>query len=145
MGDLLDDIVGGSGFGGGNGSSGGSGGTDSYGYNGNASSAMYQLYEPRFSVAAALGELRARWDDRCYGGFSKVWCERCDEVGTSSTRLLEVTYAAAPHAICLLLLYLTLRARLNNFVQVDTREREAVALRRALAVLEGKAALPAAA
>ena len=42
----------------------------------------------------------------------------------------------APHAICLLLIYLVLRARLNNFIQVDTREREAVALRRALAVLE---------
>ena len=80
VGDLLDDIYGGSG----SGSNGGnmSSSADGYGYNSNASSAMYPLYEPRFSVAAALVELRARWDDWCYGGFTKVWCERCDAVAS---------------------------------------------------------------
>lgn len=108
----------------------------------NATSPLYQLYEPRFSTATSLHELFENWHDFCFS-FSKPACQRC-ELGASSTQLLELTYAVAPHAICLLLIYLVLRARLNNFIQVDTREREAVALRRALAVLEGKAAAPAA-
>jgi len=63
----------------------------------------------------------------------REWCERCEH--SLAVSALWLFYESGPHAACLLLVYLTLRARMQSFAQQDMHRREAVALRHACAVL----------
>jgi hypothetical protein len=65
--------------------------------------------------------------------FPREWCERCNH--NFAVSVIALCFVVLPHLVCLLLVYLTLRARMQSFAAEDVIKREAVGLRHACAVL----------